>query len=496
MEVGSQKLGRLLWAVFLLVVAVVLGTEHNGFPWYYHNDEPSKVRQVMEGWRNMRHPPLMVEVVSAVCHLTGRAGEAQEVVMVGRVLSAFYVAGGVALLADAAWLLGGPVAGMAAGVLLLAFGPSYEAAHYFKEDALLLLGLGMACHAQVCVMRGGGRGAGLWWVLACAVLMSGKWVGWLWAVAGWLFIWRKLGEDRLLRLWCLVGLVGLVAVLIGWRVAVEWRIWLSSSEEEVRLLWSGDYRSGMEVPHRRYVDLLGWQTGWNLAVFVWMGALATGFWRRCPVMVWTAVCAAVTLVGLSWMGKYSERYLMPISWWVIWWAVVVPCVLLAGERLRWMGWGVALVLMGWLWNQHAEDFSARRKGFAHDSRAALQKWLEEQCTADWKLARESLSGVTLPGGRWQEEAFFAADLGTVDELIQRGITHVLISYDVHHRFVDGSTAPQHRDVEFHRRERFYRDLLQRGKVVWESPAQNPKPLHPGLRLIGLRDGAMEMAQHR
>ena len=36
------------------------------FPYFYHSDEPSKVRQVIEGTRNLHHPPLMLDAAVAL----------------------------------------------------------------------------------------------------------------------------------------------------------------------------------------------------------------------------------------------------------------------------------------------------------------------------------------------------------------------------------------------------------------------------------------------
>lgn len=482
---GFRVLARVVQAVVLGVVGWGLNTEKNDFPWHYHNDEPSKVAQVVEGWRNLRHPPLLVDVVAVGAAWSGAGDDRQRVVEMGREFSAWYVAAGVVLLADAAWMAGGPVAGVVTGVVLLMFGPSYEAGHYFKEDGLFLLGLAMGCHALTVLGRHPGAWAGAWWAAACLVLAASKWVGWVWAAAGWIWVWRWLGGQRVVRWWVVAGTVAGLAVLMGWRL-LDWSTLVASLQEETALLWTGDYRAGMEVPHGKHLELLHRQTGGVVAGLGLVGAVLAWRRERKSAWGWGLVCALGTLVVLSGTGKYSERYLLPVSWLVMWWVVVGAAV----WGRRWKGavaGGVAACLAGGvLLGRHGEDFISRREGFATDSRKELAVWLAARDTSGWKLARESMTGMYLPGGRWQEEGFFAADLGTVEELVERGITHVLVSYDVHHRFIDGSAGEGRRDTEFGRRQRFYEELLARGEVAWSARPRDPKPLHPGLTLVDLR----------
>jgi hypothetical protein len=64
---------------------------------------------------------------------------------------------------------------------------------------------------------------------------------------------------------------------------------------------------------------------------------------------------------------------------------------------------------------------------------------------------------------------------------------VAVCYEVYHRYVDGSAHLAARaDPVFRRREAFYRELLERGRLVWNVSNRHPKPLHPGLSLVDIR----------
>lgn len=481
---------RAVAVAVLFAAAYFLHREGADFPWNYHNDEPSKVRQVLEGWRNYRHPPLMLDVVVlAEALVPGELGP-QQVVEWGRTASAAYGAGAVALMADAAWMAGGPWAGLALGVILLTHGPSYEMAHYFKEDALFLLGLALMLHALVGWRTRGGLGWCAAWLLSSWVLLGAKWIGWIAWLGSLPWAWQGLRLLPRSRRTLLALVFAAPVLLSGLRYLVHWEVFALTGWEEWEALRQGDYAAGVKVPHGRYAELLGAMWPWRLLV-VAAGTAVFAAWRGwLPGGGWCAWNVLIGWVALAWTAKFSERYLVPVAWLLAWLVCVGPVIL--AERLRLPRPGaiqpvlavlIALALVCGQW----ADFHIRREGFAVDSRALLQEWMARQDTASWRLAREQSTQVRLPGGQVEEESFFAADLGPLHELRGRGITHVAVSYDVYHRYVDGSVDPalQIHPV-FARRAAFYQTLFREGKVVWAMPNRHPKPLHPGITLVDIR----------
>jgi hypothetical protein len=477
----------------LAVVVFAIGWEMNShghqYPWYYHNDEPSKVRQVEEGWRNFRHPPLMIEVVSLWHGWTGGVRDAQATVERGRRASAFYTSAAVVLMADAAFLLAGAWAAVAVGAVLLCHGPSFEAAHYFKEDALLLLGLAMVWHALVSLHRGPGWRTGLWMLAALLVFTGSKWVAW--ALFPWMAwsAWNALENEPVLRKRLLWGFAAGWAVM-GWRYVVEWRVFFTSSHEEWKALFVGDYAAGMQVPHALYFSQISGELGWPLVLGGTLAYAAACVWARWPAG-WIPMLAAGGGLGLlAFSSKYSERYLLPISWLLMWMVIVgVAWWVLRrypfGTRtgLWWGRSAVSVLALGWCVSL-LPDWRSRWEGFSGDSRASLQNWMANQVTDDWVMARDELSRVDPPPGRPMIESFFVADLGSVDEMRARGVSHVVVSCDVYHRYVDGSASPTLRmDPIFQSRASFYRELFKQGRVVWFEPVSHPKSLHPGLAVV-------------
>ena len=133
-------------AIFSLVIFAIglfLYTKGNEFPYFYHVDEPGKVHQIMTRDWNFNHPMLMLTTTRWGAEALGRLNDPQAVVVIGRTVSAVFMAAAVALLAAAVWLRAGALAGVLAGVLLLTNRHPFELSHYFKEDPAFLFGLGV-----------------------------------------------------------------------------------------------------------------------------------------------------------------------------------------------------------------------------------------------------------------------------------------------------------------------------------------------------------------
>jgi len=82
-----------LWSLLLFVACTVLNTCHNRFPYFYHPDEPGKVRQVISGDWNLHHPMLLLQTTKLFVETTGVPRTEQPVVEAGRMVSAIFCAG-------------------------------------------------------------------------------------------------------------------------------------------------------------------------------------------------------------------------------------------------------------------------------------------------------------------------------------------------------------------------------------------------------------------
>jgi hypothetical protein len=81
---------------------------------------------------------------------------------------------------------------------------------------------------------------------------------------------------------------------------------------------------------------------------------------------------------------------------------------------------------------------------------------------------------------------YAADLGTLEELREKGVTHVAVSESDYGKFFLSSLRPKPGDAEkFQKRKAFYERLLREGKLVFSRDRGTVIYLHPGIRVYQL-----------
>src|SRR5947207_13447495 len=81
----------LLWQTLLITMCAALlwfYTAHNRYPFFYHTDEPGKVRQVIDGTRNFHHPLLLITATDFVTRALRIQRTDQSVVVAGSWVSA------------------------------------------------------------------------------------------------------------------------------------------------------------------------------------------------------------------------------------------------------------------------------------------------------------------------------------------------------------------------------------------------------------------------
>lgn len=480
----------------VLVASFVLGTRDNHFSWLYHNDESSKVVQVMTGQRNFNHPPLMLEVADGVGMVVGAGTDPQRTVQVGRDLSAFYLGFANALWVDLALVFGGLPVALALAAVLLAQPEFFEIAHYFKEDTLLLFGLATSFWVLAFYGQEPNRRRGLMLGVALAFLGGSKYVGWFWVVliaaraAGW--SWR---HERASLGW-MAGAFAAVTLLIYFPALRNFEVWRMATHTEVTFLLEGDYGTGLAVPHSLYWRDLFLMIQRPFVVLGALSLLAAGIKRRPPGSLVLVVSSLVLLIAMSWTAKYSDRYVLPVGFLLSFAVVVGPVLCLqrldaklslrAPFSTKLAAAVVAILIAFCVCRMQWPAFTQRVTAFHSDGRSQLESWMAANLPGKISLAQDEMARLyQLPNGQWTTSCWFVADLGPLEKMRRAGYTHVLISYDVYHRYVDGS-VPQTDVADFHRRRDFYEQLMKEGKLLWQEDNFQPKTLHPGLSLYEIR----------
>ena len=559
--------GMALTALFAL--ALWAGLWGNGFPSAWHNDEPGKIQQVRQGSRNFHHPPLMLDVVALLAEVTGAKSDPEAVARLGRDFSAVCLALAAVGLALLGARLAGPVAGLVAGAALGSHPLLVECAHYFKEDSLHLLGLVAALWAgQIFWEHPRSRRCAVAFGMALGLCAAAKHSGWLMilvmaGVSGWLQFRLPLeggppgppsGRRRVLstgttdgdvrppgKRWRMVlGVFAVTYLVMCWPMFQQLPLALGEILWEMRKLGGGDYGMGLKTPHPLYLWLIyndyGWTGSLLLAALLVVGLVQLVKLTRprdWAVMVMAAY-TLVYLVALAFTAKFSDRYGLPLvlgaslalglgaarmgPWLARFFhrGEPAPEVRAAkGGRLRSfivhrltpaMSLLVVLVVFA---PGRVHDLRERLTGFATDSHEDLARFIRNHTPPGSVIAADAmaLSPKAAVGSRRAViGSWFAADLGTLEELSERGVRYVAFSRDVAHRYYEtdwaratyfGDPASQTpRPLDLHR-VKFYSELAQAGseaggspaalrvRLVWNAPYRDPRPLHPGLFLVEL-----------
>ncbi len=521
----------MLAAVFLSAWGVF--TWGNAFPYYYHPDEPSKVRQVQLDYRNFHHPLLLLNTTRLAAALGEEAQdpvrESQRIAVVGRRVAAMYGAVAVTALVCLGWALGGLRVGLMLWPLLVMHEQLFELSHYFKEDTSLLAGLALAFLGVMVYERHPGMTAACALGAGAGLAACGKYIGvvgsvmslavLLWHVSkcggGWRRNWSHIAA----------ALLACVVVLL----AVNWQLLTQSGRadfaaglaREADFALAGHKGTTRSVPHMAYTASFSRNT--NAVLWAFMVVHGVWLWRnrrRVSAGHWSVVAFPLlyTLI-LSFSQKVSDRYFLPATGFLLVVAALgaanLADQLRAGSglfvRLSRLGWAHAyrtasttrghlvfalLAVAGIL--PMLPDFFAYARAFFEDDRGALIAYVRDNLPPDAKIAQDGR--VNLPGDPRREYlasrsgeipqvvrgAEFAADLGTLDELVAQGFTHVAVCKGDYGRFFREKIRPREGGEEdFFRRREFYASLLERGKLVWERKPGALLYFQPGLQLYSL-----------
>lgn len=495
-----------LLAMVLFVGSFTLFTQHHDFPYSYHPDEAGKTGQIIGGSRNYHHPLLMLSAADIVSRVSFLPREPQTVVQIGRGVSAVFAAGAVIALALLARMRYGALAGWGAGVAVALQVDLFETAHYMKEDPALLFGLALSLFA-----------AQVWWskpdartlrffAMACGIAVSGKYLGviaLLFALP--LVIWVPHAgtaldrPTRLKRFGAAYAVTFLICnlPLFALKLASPFR----SIRNEMKGVAGGHRGITREIPHGEYLETLRDNVPaiiLILAAFYVLDSLIRA--RRRSAVEWATLLLPLGyLAAISCSPKIADRYLLPVNVLIPFFAVLSAAELARGfdsEKLRWrriLSPLVLVALVAWISSAQWPAFRRSYEGFTHDDPAAVAAWIKTNLPLDAVIAedhRVNLSPTKANGvsknARVPQKVYnanFAPDLGTLDELRAKGVTHVAICKQSYGRYFKDETKPREgAKTTFDQRQEFYAEVLEQGELVRDWPPGTISYLQPGIRL--------------
>jgi hypothetical protein len=498
--------------------AFALFMQDNRFPYFYHPDEWGKARQLVDGTKslNFNHPLLLLNVAKPLKRLWGRSAgverpvKMQNAVEAGRTASALFAAIAVCALAIAGYVLGGPLAGIAAALVTATSPLLFEHAHIFKEDAALTMGLALVVMVAALVWKNGAR-PGLAALLGvCAGLaISAKYVG-----AFSLFVALPVaicapGGARGRRIGIFAAALCVTLIVANHQMFTHLGEWRKSFDREVGYSLEG-HRGLVAQDSVRYYRDWFWKTvPMTAVVFLGINALnLVTTARRRSLAEWLifALPFGFTAMLMS-SPKISDRYFLPAA--VLFHFNALVGVGLAAEWFtrafgKWRVAGqcaFALVVLLIGWSGHFGKFQTARVQFKSDDRRELEEYLSARAPAGAIIAQDSAVGLPDPEhhkqkGMKREFAHevlgseFAPDLGSLEELRAKGVRYVVVTPKKYQRYTGGSMAPGEDPKvreDFARRKAFYTALPQQAKLLKKWPIAEIDTLHPGLELYDLNE---------
>jgi len=492
-------------------------TAHNSYPFFYHTDEPGKVRQVIDGTRNFHHPLLLISATDLATRALHIERTDQNVVVVGRWVSAVCAALAMAGVAVLVARRAGLVAGVTAEVLAGLHPVIFQSAHVMKEDCALLFGIVWAFCALDSFCARERISALVLTSIGCGVAVSGKYIGVLMLITAAVVVAIQSQGDRcshgpvarhgvdapqgrgysalttlVMRLLVLVAAAVITFAILNFQALLRPSFAFVAAGTEfdhMRHLGKAHLLQTNYLP--KLVRRAGIPTLIAVAVCVWMLIVR----RRRATTEWTMLgFSAAWLLLLSFTPLSKDRYLLPVL--TLFFALAI-----IGLRwfLEWIGeraprlpqLSILLLCCAGLAAVYLPKTFALQREFATDSRKQMIGWIRQNLPADAVIAHESRiwppPGATGVDGdffipqRRIEAQQFASEFQNIENLRALGATHVVVLGKFYRDLLEGAEV-----VPVRAEPQFYRALDDRAKLVWRVERGQDLYTHPELSVYELR----------
>ncbi|MEP6670827.1 MAG: phospholipid carrier-dependent glycosyltransferase, partial [Chthoniobacter sp.] len=393
----------------------------------------------------------------------------------------------------------GWAAAIATGLTLLLHHQFFELAHYLKEDTALVCGVALSFLAAFLFAQKPSvtRAALLGVSVACAI--SGKYIGLAVMVVALPVLWHIPRERRALRLGAFVVALGLVLFLINLPLILNPAAFAHSFDREMQLVVHGQQGTTRRVPHSLYLNIFRDNT--TPVIWVLLLVFLASRWNERHTLKrveWLLIAFPfIYMLALSFSPKSNDRYFLPATAMFTLFAAIGA--LDTGQLLRrwmparWATLGVIAVLVA----AQIPSWLRYEMAFQHDDNREFLDWVRTQLPATAVIVKDSRVLLPDPDNSRDATRFealpqtviarkYAADLGTIQELRKKGVTHVAISESDYGGFLlSGVRAKKGETADFERRKAFYTELRRDGELLFERERGTVLYLHPGIRLYAM-----------
>lgn len=461
-----------------------------GFPVYWHPDEISKAQQLQSGSYNFFHPLLMLQLATLAKAVSFTDGSVREIVVSGRLVSV--VATGTAVTALAALVIRhfNFTFGVVAAVLLACSVPVFINAHFFKEDATLLMCVALTMLAMQSFSMRATRLNLAYLGLCLGLATSAKYIGILmvFPVIGLMSASRaKISDMALCAISAFVPF--LVINAPGIFGASDLRQGLAS---EIHHISSYHYGGVSWGPLSTRNILNFWHSTPAAIIVLWITGMVTQF-RRQPEMDNRSSFEqqrgsgnfdkVVVFTPLLWLAtiQFSEvalsRYLLPATALATVAAVWTVAAAFRSGLSPVIRYGlVALLILGGA--DTARSFLVAVSIFRDDPRTRLVDWIAANVPFDARIASLNSNGLPTPERHRIDPSVpllpqsisvgvFLSAGATLDKLRAAGFTHIVISNAGYGALLDDTGSIRTEAAASLRR--FYEEVFATLQPIHEEP---------------------------
>jgi hypothetical protein len=501
--------GFFIAAIF--TISLFLNTRHITFPYGFHPDEPGKTFQILSdsGYRNFRHPQLMLEVTQQIYDWEQTPHDVQKVTVLGRRVSAVFAAIGIAAVCLTGYLIGGLWGAFLLGISTLFCSSLIVYAHYFKEDAALIMGLCLVLLATRCMTLARSRltiaSSVIFLAWACALAASAKYIGAVFLLAAipiTLIAPAQRPLHRLTRLLVLLLTFAFFTAAINYRALADPSDFNDGFGYEANHVVTSHFGLALNRPNTYFLANLPVEAGWPIVLLA-AAAIPMLFITRRRRTAWDVMAILIAsgfLFVLSFSKIFGTHYLLPVVLMLHVMAALLALWLielfsrLAPRFALGIAFAAIVTLIGL-----PRCISVVHQ-FGDDSRDRLRAWIIANLPPNSNVVGDFYTGMvvhargmrgqdTIGNGIFVRELFAATRFGPLADLKAHGISYVAVSDAAYARYFQPWIHPTDDfQQDYDQNRQWYEDLFSHYKLIWEfTPEMN---LHantnPAIRLYRLQ----------
>jgi hypothetical protein len=487
------------------IVSFSLGVKNNDSPFYYHFDEPGKVRQIITDERNYRHPTLLIELSYLVTKLTS-ARDPQEIVQAGRTASAILMASGILCLLTVLIIRYGPFSLLVGIPILIFYDRVIIHSHFFKEDSAMVFGMGGFFLALSIFLSWPNQKKWMILGIGSALAISGKYYG-----AVLLIIPIIIVLDDIFKNWLnkrslapnnfalfLTGFL-FIFLLINLRSVLNPVEFIKGLRYEIVHSATGHYgvsRLPFDGFYWRIIldDISIPIAGLSLVfVFQWLFSK-----EKKPIDSWLVFMSILLYFSIELARIKTGRYFLPFSLMVHYMAALGLCSIIHNSKYsKSIRYTIGIIVIVTISFINLSRSYERINQFKNDSRKQLSAFVLKELPASSIIAQDrfcalpdpdfyasygsQFSLIKDPLSSWDIRTIntFPDQICSLSEMQKEGITHIAVSM----RLIDRQGGQQRPE-----KRKFYEQLFKHGDLIWEyrpSGRSTHAQFDPPLRLYSI-----------